>query len=187
MNNTALENKLTELISASTYHMEVMRAVRQLDLPDCWIGAGFVRNHIWDHLHGYTDITPLNDIDVIYFDPDNISKDIEKEYDAALENILSGRPWSVKNQARMWQVYGNEPYTSTEDGLRNWTEKATAVAVRLNNQDDIEVLAPFGLKENFDMTITPTPRSLSYPEQYNQRLDKKSWQKTWPKVEITRL
>ncbi|WRQ77412.1 nucleotidyltransferase family protein [Pseudomonas saxonica] len=26
--------------------------VRSLNLPDCWIGAGFLRNAVWDYLHG---------------------------------------------------------------------------------------------------------------------------------------
>ena len=28
--------------------LEVLRTVRALNLSDCWIGAGFVRNKIWD-------------------------------------------------------------------------------------------------------------------------------------------
>ena len=47
--------------------MRLLQAVRALQLPDCFIAAGFVRNMVWDALHDYP-LTPLNDVDVIYYD-----------------------------------------------------------------------------------------------------------------------
>lgn len=38
-----------------------------LQLPDAWLAAGFVRNLVWDRLHGYPEPTPLADLDVIHF------------------------------------------------------------------------------------------------------------------------
>ncbi|MBL0408362.1 nucleotidyltransferase family protein [Microvirga aerilata] len=49
--------------------------VESLGLPDCWIGAGFIRNTVWDVLHGHEiDITRLNDVDVVFLDPSNPQK-----------------------------------------------------------------------------------------------------------------
>ena len=42
------------------------------------IGAGFVRNPVWDHLHNYENETPSTDIDIAYFDPVNKDEEIEK-------------------------------------------------------------------------------------------------------------
>jgi hypothetical protein len=39
-----LARRLIELLLRDEYRMRVMGMVRQLELPDCWIGAGFVRN-----------------------------------------------------------------------------------------------------------------------------------------------
>ena len=33
--------------------MNALYAVQALELNDGWIGAGFVRDAVWDHLHGY--------------------------------------------------------------------------------------------------------------------------------------
>ena len=65
----AQKNLLIDLIQSDHAMIETLAAVRDLALPDGWIAAGFVRNRIWDHLHGYAEPTPLNDIDVVYFDP----------------------------------------------------------------------------------------------------------------------
>jgi uncharacterized protein len=33
--------------------MQVLGVTEALGLPDCWVGAGFVRNPVWDALHGF--------------------------------------------------------------------------------------------------------------------------------------
>ena len=75
---------ISRLLKASTTHHEALRIVAALDLPDCWIAAGFVRNLVWDHLHGISPPTPLNDIDVIYFAPEGTSPRAETEIEARL-------------------------------------------------------------------------------------------------------
>ena len=43
---------LQTLIASDAGRMRVLRIVRELGLPDCWVAAGFVRNCVWDHAHG---------------------------------------------------------------------------------------------------------------------------------------
>ena len=59
--------RLGDIIKRDPFRMRCLRALRALDLPQGYIGAGFVRNAIWDELHARATPTPLNDIDVIYF------------------------------------------------------------------------------------------------------------------------
>lgn len=47
--------------------MQALRIAASYNLPDWWLAAGFVRNLVWDQLHGYAQPTPLNDLDLIYF------------------------------------------------------------------------------------------------------------------------
>ncbi len=47
----------------------LLKAVRALDLPDIWIGTGFVRNAVRDHLHQRPPTTPAGDVNVIWHDP----------------------------------------------------------------------------------------------------------------------
>jgi len=141
-----------------------------------------VRNAVWDHLHGYEEITPLADVDVLYFDRHNPEPAREFEIERMLHAKLPGRPWSVRNQARMHMRNGDSPYRSTEDALLFWLETATCVAVRLGDNDDIIVMAPHGLADLLDMRSAPTPRGREKLQQYKERMKQKDWPSIWPKV-----
>lgn len=60
---------IEQLISQDEYMVKCLRTVRKLNLPDCWISAGFVRAKVWDRLHQFTKRTETDDVDVIYYDP----------------------------------------------------------------------------------------------------------------------
>jgi hypothetical protein len=62
----------------------ILGLVEDLALPDGWIGAGFVRNAVWDVLHGRRPDPRLGDVDVVFFDP----ADIRPERDTELESRL---------------------------------------------------------------------------------------------------
>lgn len=67
------EEDIIVLIEKDRWMMEVLKFANSLNLPDWWICAGFVRSKIWDHVHGFNKRTPLPDVDVIFFDPLNVS------------------------------------------------------------------------------------------------------------------
>jgi hypothetical protein len=177
--------QLQSLIASDPERMRVLHIVKDLGLPDCWIAAGFVRNCVWDHLHAHP-ISPLpRDIDVIWFDPNEATT----ERDAALELALRERDdtldWSVKNQARMHQRNADQPYRSAFDAMRYWPETATAVGVRLGDQGQIEVSAPFGVDDLFKLIVRPTPRFLAEKHPiYLDRIRAKHWQTHWPRLQI---
>ncbi|MDD2059113.1 nucleotidyltransferase family protein [Pseudomonas putida] len=75
--------------------------MRSLHLPDCWIGAGFVRNAVWDYLHGRDSSPVSTDVDVIWFDAKRCTPDQDDALEAILRDLDPNVMWSVKNQARM--------------------------------------------------------------------------------------
>ena len=80
--------ELTELVLGSDWLMQRLRIVAALDLPDCWIGAGSVRDLVWDIRFGNGfDPANIEDVDVVFFDPDDLSA--EHEHD--IERQLSER------------------------------------------------------------------------------------------------
>lgn len=180
--------RLTELqglIASDPRRMQVLRFVKDLGLPDCWVAAGFVRSRVWDHAHGYSTSPLPQDIDVIWYDPAQPAA----ERDAVLESALHERDdtlaWSVKNQARMHQRNADRPYRSATDAMRYWPETATAVGVRLGRQDEIEVAAPYGLEDLFDLIVRPTHRFKAEKHAvFLDRIRSKRWQATWPKLKI---
>ena len=179
------EAQLRRFLAADSWRMAIMRTVRAAALPDCWIGAGFVRALVWDHLHDFATATKLADVDVIFFDPENLSKSREQAIEARLSGLrpadLAAVPWQVRNQARMHAGHGDRPYRNCADALCHWLETPTAVAVRLKADDEIEVLAPIGLVDLFALRLAPTPNGgRRRPDAYRQRIETKRWQRSWP-------
>ncbi|EGH29575.1 hypothetical protein PSYJA_11575 [Pseudomonas syringae pv. japonica str. M301072] len=119
-------SRIQSIISSDPVRWRLLEIVHSLKLPDCWIGAGFVRNAVWDYLHGRVSSPVSTDVDVIWFNAERCTP----EEDAALEAVLSGLEptvkWSVKNQARMHIQNGDEPYLCAIDAMRYWPETATA-------------------------------------------------------------
>ena len=183
--------RLAALIAADPWRMRALRAVARLDLPQAWIGAGFVRTLVWDRLAGLATPTPIGDADVIYFDPTDPDEATEKRLAAQLTAAcpleFAGRPvpWSVKNQARMHVRNGDPPYRDVADALTHWLETPTAVAVRLGAAGQVESLAPFGLDDLFGLRLAPTPHARARRlADYRQRVASKPWCEQWPGLVI---
>ena len=165
--------------------MHVLRLVRELQLPDCWVAAGFVRSCVWDYMHRRSPSPLPCDVDVILYDTLRASP----ERDADLELTLRARDntldWSVKNQARMHERNLDRPYFSASDAMRYWPDTATAVGVRLNERDSVEVAAPYGLEDLFALVVRPTERFVTEKNAiYADRIHTKNWLALWPALKI---
>lgn len=176
------EQQILEWIAQDDMRMRALRAVQTLGLHDVCLAAGFVRNLVWDRLHRHAQTTPLNDIDVVYFNPHDLSPETDSRHEQQLKALLA-LPWSVKNQARMHLKYGREPYLSTRDAISYWVEKETAIGVRLNAQDALELVAPLGVDSLFAFTISANPRH-GMPEILLSRAREKGWTTRWPDLRI---
>src|SRR5215470_19644803 len=138
---------IATIIAQDPVGMEQLRAVRTLALPDWCIAAGFVRNRVWDHLHGIAPARPPADIDVLFYDAADLSKEREYEFEDRLDDLLPGLPWQVRNQARMHLSKGLPQHRSTADSMIYWLETVTAVGVRLEADGSLTVVAPLGVDD----------------------------------------
>ncbi len=57
------EEKLVQIIRSNAWFMKVLETVAACNLPDWCVGAGAIRNIVWDHLHGYTQPSHLTNVD----------------------------------------------------------------------------------------------------------------------------
>lgn len=162
--------------------MEQLRAVRTLALPDWCIAAGFVRNRVWDRLHGIVPARPPADIDVLYFDAGDLSKVAEARHEAQLAAAMPELPWQVRNQARMHLSKGLPPHKCTADSMTYWLETVTAVGVRLEADDSLTVIAPFGIDDLVRLRCRPTAFGRTRRHEYESRIAQKRWRELWPKV-----
>lgn len=174
-------NELIDIIIKDELIIETLTIVKNLKLNDCWVGAGFIRNKVWDILHEKRTIK-LNDIDVVFFDETNISEKLEKEIEQKLTEIDPKIKWSVKNQARMHLRNNHLKYINTENAISYWPETATAIAVRLNLNDKIEILAPYGLNDLFNLIVKPTPNFDLIV--FQKRVNEKQWKKQWKNLKL---
>ncbi|MGI9283662.1 MAG: nucleotidyltransferase family protein [Endozoicomonas sp.] len=172
------ESIIIQLIKQDSMRLEALDCIRLLKLPQCYLAAGFVRNLVWDHLHQYSQPTPLNDLDVIYFDPDEKNPEAFKYYESQLRQQHPELNWQVRNQARMHERNGDKPYQSSLDAMAHWPEKETAVAVRKTITGNFECIAAFGFESLFSLQVTHNPERSR--ELFEQRVSSKAWLSHWP-------
>jgi uncharacterized protein len=174
--------QLTLWLRSDPVRCQALRQAADLALPDWCIAAGFVRNLVWDRLHNYAEPTPLADIDLIYFN----AEDISEEADRTLERRLmqdSDLLWSVKNQARMHRRNGDAPYLNTLDAMSYWVELETAIGVRLAPNESF--ITPFSLENLSYLQITLNPKRPKIAD-FEARITEKKWLEIWPKLRINR-
>ena len=177
------EQQTAALIRQDSLRMRCLEAARSLMLPDWFIGAGFLRNAIWDHLHQRSGATPLNDVDLVYFDSDDTRLESEQGFEARLQALLPGVKWEVRNQARMHLKHGLYPFHNTSDGIAHWVETQTCVGVRLEQDDRLCFTAPYGLEENWSLRVSMCTRN-PRPVLFTQRIKEKQWALLWPHLQI---
>ncbi|MGR3764068.1 nucleotidyltransferase family protein [Rossellomorea sp. NS-SX7] len=181
------EEDIIALIQRDNEMMEILNAASELDLPDWWICAGFVRSKIWDALHGFEERTKTPDVDVIYFDDTSMDEAVEKELENELRRMLPGIPWSVKNEARMHVVNYIPPYTSSEDAISKFPETATALGVKLDKRNRLVLTAPCGIEDVLNLQLKPTAYFTETKERaaiYEERVRKKNWKGIWDRITV---
>ena len=82
-----LNQALSKIIHRDPFRMDCLRALSALNLPQGYLGAGFVRNAIWDDLHNKARPTPLNDIDVVYFSDEITVPQSKVSVENTIDNI----------------------------------------------------------------------------------------------------
>lgn len=194
MNSTTMteaerHQALEAMVRQSPWLMNALAQVRHVAPPDWCIGAGAIRNLVWDSLHGKPSPSQLPDVDVAYFDAADISPQRDLALQAALRALDPSVPWEVTNQAgvHLWfeAQFGHavEPLHSLEEGIASWPEFATAVGVSLGQDDALKIIAPHGLEDLFAMVVRRNPARVSV-ETYRQRVAQKRFEERWPNVRV---
>lgn len=177
----AFHRQIDAILRRDAVRWRLLDVVSHLKLPDCWIAAGFIRNAVWDALHGRIPQPPNGDVDVIWFDPDRCHERLDRDIEEALRAAVPSIEWSVKNQARMHSRNGDKPYQSSSDAMRYWPETATAVAARRGGTNELEIASPLGLEDLFNLLLRPTQRFANEKLPiYEERVRSKAWIELWP-------
>lgn len=181
--------QIKHMLSESQEIMEILHIIQKLDLPDCWLCAGMLRNYVWNRLSHLTDTKASTDVDVIFFDPSISYKETEKIQEKLLEQYPKFN-WEVKNQIYMHTYNKNiatRPYLSSRDAIKKFPETCTAIAAQLDKNGKIILFTPYGIEDMVHFKIRPTPFFAENEVRfdiYKKRQETKKWKDTWKNLDI---
>ncbi|MBW4701019.1 nucleotidyltransferase family protein [Micromonospora sp. RL09-050-HVF-A] len=172
------------LIESDPAAMRVLRATAGLGLPDWWIGAGFVRNLVWDAISELPALPP-RDVDVAYFDPQERDPGVDVRTEAWAATVLPGVPWEIRNQARMHLRNRDGPYLDTLDAISRWPETATCIAVTLRG-DSVHLVCCHGAADLVGMVVRPSPAfdHAAGRAKVRERVTAKGWCGRWARLRL---
>lgn len=175
------ERELAGLLSADADIGNILGIISELDLQDCWLCAGTIRNFVWNGFR----FDEETDVDVVFFDP-NISYEETLELEQTLRRTHPEYRWELKNQVYMHIHNPNTaPYLSATDAISKYPERCTAVAIRQSPTGRVDFFCPYGIKDILDYRVRPTDHFRANAERmdlYRQRLAKKQWSTKWPQL-----
>ena len=181
---------LVGIVLSIPWLSEILRIVRELGPPGGFVAAGAVRDTVWDVLTGRPSTGPHGDVDVVYWADSERGRDGAGLHERCLRAARPDLNWEVTNQAtvHLWHHARGQlvaPHASVEEGIASWPETATAVGVRLERDDTVEVLAPFGLVDLFALHLRHNPAQAS-ADVFWQRVRAKRWMERWPELKLVR-
>lgn len=177
-----LRERLEAIVRSDAAFMGWLAAARDCCPADWALGAGALRNLVWDRLTGRRN--PPRDVDVVFF-----GGAAEADVGRHLAMRLPGVPWQVKDQALVHTWYEHrfgravEPLTSLADAVGTWPETCTSIAVRLRRDGTLDVIAPCGLEDLFGLVLRRNPRRVTV-EEFRRRLAEKRPLERWPGVTV---
>ncbi len=181
------KEKIIEIINNNQQFLDYLKTIRCYTQETLWIGGGFIRTIVWDYCHQHKYPTEFIDIDVFYYQPNNLQKSQDIIIENYLHRIYPNAHWSVKNQARMHLHNNDKQYKSLEDALSKFPDTASTIAVRLLDNDEFSFIAPYGFNDLFSLVVRPTPtcqHSSLYLDKYRSRIIQKGWKRKWVKLNI---
>lgn len=176
------------MVRASPAIDALWRNWHRIDLPDCWLVAGCLAQTVWNHRFGLPLDHGISDIDLVYFDPDDLTEATEA---ARAERIRTefadlGIWIDVKNEARvhLWYEarfgYPIAPYLSTIDAMDSFPTTATTIGVR-SGPSGTSLHATFGLEDLFQGIVRPNKRQITQTI-YETKVAR--WLRHWPDLDI---
>jgi hypothetical protein len=176
---------LEDIIMSSETTSIVIKRAKQLNIDNYYIGAGCITQTVWNYLSNYPLDYGIKDIDFIYFDNTNLDYESENRVIMEARELYSdlGVEIDLKNQARvhLWYKdhfgYSIKPYTSIESAINTWPTTATAIGIRMEENNEFKVYAPFGLNDLFSKIVRANKTQIT-KHIYEAKVS--SWLNKWP-------
>ena len=162
--------------------------MRSLGLPQWRLVAGCLYQTVWNVLTDRPRGTGIKDYDLIYYSDEN-SWEAE---DAVIQRVAAATrdcvgPVEARNQARvhLWfpERFGcaYPQLANADKSLRYYASIVHAVGVRLEADGSLDIAAPFGLDDMFDMVIRPNRALINAASHTSKAQRAKA---IWPEVVV---
>jgi uncharacterized protein len=177
-------NDLRVAVGQNKWLAEIFERFEEIALPDSWLVAGCIAQTVWNLRCRQPAEFGVKDVDLIYFDSQDLSLEAELGHERRLRDLFRGLPikLDVKNEARvhLWYKdrfgYAIEPYSSSADAIATFPTTATSVGIR-RILGKFECCAPFGLDDLFGLVVRPNKRQITRSI-YEAKVDR--WRSIWP-------
>jgi hypothetical protein len=186
--NDPSASTLQAILARSPLLAPILLSWDRVALPDGWLAAGAVAQTVWNHRFALPPIHGIDDIDIVYFDADDLSKETEETHAARLRHMFAALPvrLDVKNQARvhLWYAakfgYAIAPYASIADAIATFPTTATAVGLRPRGAG-LELCAPYGIADLLGAVVRPNRKQIT-PAIYAAKVAR--WIALWPRLTV---
>ncbi|MEM7651736.1 MAG: nucleotidyltransferase family protein [Pseudomonadota bacterium] len=155
--------------------------------------SGCLTQTAWNAMSGRPLTHGIDDIDLIYFDPDtswSAENQVIQSVEASLGCAgapLDQIPLQIRNQARvpLWyeQKFGFcfPPVREAQHSVLRYPSRSTALAVTLTHTGSLALYAPFGVRDALTLRVRPNPR-LPLRQMYEQKVTR--WRLLWPELRV---
>lgn len=141
----------------------ILLRIRDWGLPDAWLTSGAIYQNLWNEITGRPPGHGVKDHDILYFDASDLSWAAEDRVirQAAAAGRELGLELELRNQARvhLWFErrfgFAVPPLRRTLEALERYASTTHAVAARLTDGGEVEIAAPYGLRDIFAMHLRP--------------------------------
>jgi hypothetical protein len=180
---------LQNVISRSQYLSNTLDFLKNYNREQIFIAAGAIAETVWNYLFDNELKYGIEDLDLIFFNNKDLSEkyenDIAKDLNKELKKIdLS---LDIKNQARVHLWYEAKfshkisPIKSLEDSIERFPTTTTSIAIRYDENNQLELIAPYGLDDLFSGIIRPNKKQITEAIYY-AKVEK--WTKKWPGLKV---
>ena len=165
---------------------EMLECFDEIALPEAWLVAGSIAQTVWNVVCGQPAEFGIKDVDLVYFDRNDLSEEAEATHEQRLCDLFRQLPVSldVKNEARvhLWYQakfgYPIAPYSSSAEAIATFPTTASAVGVR-RKAGKFECCAPFGLDDLFGLVVRPNKVQITSAI-YEAKVER--WRPIWPQL-----
>jgi len=187
LSETFLREQLTQIIMDSEHLVNILNCIKNTS-NDLYLCGGQIRNAIWDYLCKTKSDFRKEDVDVIFYDSTDSITHSEDQYLKKLITINNELKWTVKNQARMSEQNEDDKYDNLICAIYASPDTCSAIAIRLINKNDLEIIAPYGLRDLFSLYVVPSKHIIETNKayRYESRIKAKKWFERWSDLRIIR-